>query len=225
MNNYVADSNLSGMWIGELNGGTLNNNLVIRSSQDPAWENPIQVPGVDANILLQDALEPVAIVYSTAVLEIGDTTSATSPITAPVIFNPPGATAAAAAVAASFTVQTAIPGFAWKAASDSPWLVVSSGPLGAGNGAVQLSLVANTTGAARTGHITVAGETFTVTQTTSNSVPCNVSGDETTSVADVQMVINEALGTTPALDDLEGDGVVNVVDIQKVINALFGLGC
>jgi hypothetical protein len=30
VNNYIADSNLSGMWIGELNGGTLNNNLVIR---------------------------------------------------------------------------------------------------------------------------------------------------------------------------------------------------
>jgi len=225
VNNYVADSNLSGMWIGELNGGTLSNNLVIRSSQDPAWEIGVPLPGKDVNMLLQDALEPVVIVYSTSVAETGDTIGATSPISAPVIFNPPGATAVDAAAAANFTVQTAISGFAWKAASDSPWLVVSSGPLGAGNGAVQFSLAANATGAARTGHITVAGETFTVTQTTANSVPCNVSGDETTSVADAQKVINEALGTMPALDDLNGDGAVSVVDIQKVIEALFGLGC
>jgi hypothetical protein len=224
-NNYIADSNLSGMWIGELNGGTLNNNLVIRSSQDPAWEIGAPMAAVDLNIVMQDALEPVVIGYSTSVVETGDTISATSRITAPLTFNPLGATTAAGSSAGSFALQTAINGFAWKAVSDSSWLVVNSGPLGAGNGAVQYSLAPNTTGATRTGHITVAGETFTVTQTAGNSVPCNVTGDQTTSVADLQMMLNEALGTAPAANDLNGDGVVNVVDIQKVIEALFGLGC
>jgi hypothetical protein len=159
------------------------------------------------------------------VVETGDTVSATSPITAPVTFNPPGTTAAAGIAAGSFAIQTAVSGFGWQAFSDSPWLAVNSGPLGAGNGSVQFSLAANTTGAARTGHITIAGETFTLTQTTAISDACNVTGDGTTSLADLQMVINEALGTAPPNHDPNGDGVVNVVDLQTVITALFGFGC
>jgi len=42
-------------------------------------------------------------------------------------------------------------------------------------------------------------------------------------VVDVQMIINEAMGVTPAIHDLNGDGVVNVVDVQMEINAALGL--
>ena len=224
-NNYIADSGRSGMWVGEVNGGTLQNNLVIRSSQNPNLGGVYGIPAALQGQVMQDALTPVVIHYSSSVVESGDTISATSPITAPVTFNPPGATTAAGTAVGSVALQTAVSGFAWNAVSDSPWLAVNSLPLGAGNGTVQFSLAANTTGGVRTGHITVAGETFTVSQTTSASVPCNVSGDETTSVTDLQMVINEALGITAPLNDLNGDGVVNVVDMQEVVGALFGLGC
>jgi hypothetical protein len=44
-------------------------------------------------------------------------------------------------------------------------------------------------------------------------------------VADVQAVINEALGQAAANNDLNHDGVVNVADVQIVINAALGLGC
>jgi hypothetical protein len=44
-------------------------------------------------------------------------------------------------------------------------------------------------------------------------------------VADVQVVIDEALGLLPAVNDLNNDGVVNVLDVQKEINAALGLGC
>jgi hypothetical protein len=54
---------------------------------------------------------------------------------------------------------------------------------------------------------------------------CEVTGDGTTNVADVQFEINEALGITPAGNDLTHDGLVNVADVQKVINAALGLGC
>jgi hypothetical protein len=46
-----------------------------------------------------------------------------------------------------------------------------------------------------------------------------------TNVADVQLMINEALGKAPPVDDLVGNGVVNVADVQIVINAALGLGC
>jgi hypothetical protein len=202
-NNYIADSAGEGIFMGEVNGGTLQNNLIIRSGQNP----------------------PVVMPDSSSVVETGDAVSAISPIPAPVTFSPPGTTAAAGSAAGNFTIQTAVSGFGWQAFSDSSWLAVDSGPLGAGNGSLQFSTVANTTGAARTGHITIAGETFTVTQTNATSDPCNVTGDGTTSLADLQMVINEALGTAPANHDPNGDGVVNVVDLQMVIAALFGLGC
>ena len=44
-------------------------------------------------------------------------------------------------------------------------------------------------------------------------------------VADVQLIINEALGLAPTVNDLNGDGVVNVADVQIEINAALGLGC
>jgi hypothetical protein len=225
-NNYTADSTRSGIWIGESNGGTLQNNLIIRYSQNPTLGGEWGVDSSNVTEVQEDALLPVVIhSSSTGVTETNDIISATSPVAAPVTFNQPGTTAGAGIAAGSFSIQTAVSGFAWKAVSDSPWLLVNSGPLGAGNGAVQFSLAANATGAARTGHITVAGETFTTTQTDASSVPCNVSGDETTSVADLQTIINEALGITAPVNDLNGDSVVNVVDLQQVVRALFGLGC
>jgi hypothetical protein len=54
---------------------------------------------------------------------------------------------------------------------------------------------------------------------------CDVNHDHATTVADVQIVINEALGAAPPNDDLNGDGVVNIVDVQIEINAALGLGC
>jgi hypothetical protein len=54
---------------------------------------------------------------------------------------------------------------------------------------------------------------------------CAITHDTVASVADVQQIVNEALGVMPANDDLNRDNVVNVADVQKVINAALGLGC
>jgi hypothetical protein len=55
--------------------------------------------------------------------------------------------------------------------------------------------------------------------------PCDLKENGTISVADVQLIINEALGVAPAVNDLAATGVVNVVDVQIEINAALGLGC
>ena len=61
---------------------------------------------------------------------------------------------------------TAGAGCAWSAASESQWLsILSSAMPGSGSGTVAYSLARNTGGNARTGTLTVAGITFTVTQT------------------------------------------------------------
>jgi uncharacterized repeat protein (TIGR01451 family) len=57
------------------------------------------------------------------------------------------------------------------------------------------------------------------------SSACAVTGDQVTTVLDVQRMINEALGAAAAANDLNGDGVVNVADIEIVINAALGRGC
>jgi hypothetical protein len=54
---------------------------------------------------------------------------------------------------------------------------------------------------------------------------CDVNNDALVNVADVQRIINEALGVVSADHDLNKDGVVNVIDVQLEINAALGLGC
>jgi hypothetical protein len=68
----------------------------------------------------------------------------------------------ASANASSVNV-TATAGCAWIASSNDNWLTVTSGGSGTGNGVTSYSVAANT-GPARTGTLTVAGQTVTVTQ-------------------------------------------------------------
>ncbi|MDX9822059.1 MAG: BACON domain-containing carbohydrate-binding protein, partial [Syntrophales bacterium] len=51
----------------------------------------------------------------------------------------------------------------WTAASNAAWITINSGAGGTGNGTVNYGVAANT-GPARTGTMTIAGRTFTVTQ-------------------------------------------------------------
>jgi hypothetical protein len=61
----------------------------------------------------------------------------------------------------SVTTQS---GCAWTAVSNASWITVTSGASGTGNGTVAFTVAANTTGADRTGTLTIAGRTFTATQ-------------------------------------------------------------
>jgi hypothetical protein len=61
---------------------------------------------------------------------------------------------------------TAGTGCAWTASSNAPWLTITSGATGTGNGPVGFSAAANA-GGSRTGTLTIAGQTFTVTQAAS----------------------------------------------------------
>ena len=61
----------------------------------------------------------------------------------------------------SVTTQS---GCAWTAVSNASWITVTSGSSGTGNGTVMFTVAQNTTGSNRTGTLTIAGRTFTVTQ-------------------------------------------------------------
>ncbi len=73
----------------------------------------------------------------------------------------------------SVQVKAAAP-CSWTATSNANWLLLTAGAAGAGNGAVNYTVAANT-GPTRTGTLTVAGQTFTVTQLTTQTNLVNVS--------------------------------------------------
>jgi hypothetical protein len=72
-------------------------------------------------------------------------------------------TPAAGGFTASLQV-TAATGCAWKAASNTSGITLASGASGAGNGVVVFAAAANSGTTARTGSLTVAGYTVTVTE-------------------------------------------------------------
>ena len=69
----------------------------------------------------------------------------------------------AGAGAGTAVAVTAAAGCAWTATSNANWLTITNGASGSGNGTVNFTVAANT-GAMRTGTLTIAGQTFTVTQ-------------------------------------------------------------
>lgn len=77
--------------------------------------------------------------------------------------NPTSASPTAAGGTASVSV-TAGAGCAWTAVSNATFITITSGASGSGNGTVNYSVAANTGTSSRTGTMTIAGQTFTVTQ-------------------------------------------------------------
>lgn len=73
-------------------------------------------------------------------------------------------TAVPAAGGASSVSVTTAASCAWTASSSVPWVTITSGSAGTGNGTVALAIAQNTTGAPRSGTVTVAGQTVTVNQ-------------------------------------------------------------
>ena len=63
------------------------------------------------------------------------------------------------------------PGCAWTATSNAAWLGIGPSGAGTGSGPVSYTVIANS-GLARTGTLTVAGLTFTVTQSGTNGTAC-----------------------------------------------------
>jgi Putative binding domain, N-terminal/Viral BACON domain len=83
-------------------------------------------------------------------------------------------------------------GCAWTAASNAPWISVTSGATGNGNGTASYAATANTTTSSRTGTLTIAGQTLTVTQ-----VACSSTLSPTTqNIAAVGGAANATVSTT-----------------------------
>jgi len=64
---------------------------------------------------------------------------------------------------------TAAAGCTWTAVSNTQWITVTSGASGSGNGSVVFNVATNNSSNDRTGSLTIAGTTFTVSQLASNA--------------------------------------------------------
>lgn len=78
--------------------------------------------------------------------------------------NPTSQSVGAAGGAGTAVTVSAGAGCTWSASSNAAWLTITSGASGSGGGTVNFTIAANA-GAARNGTLTIAGQTFTVTQT------------------------------------------------------------
>ena len=86
--------------------------------------------------------------------------------------NPTSQSVAAGGGAGSAIAVTATPGCAWTATSAAAWITNVTPGSGTGNGTVNFTIGANPAGIPRTGTLTVAGASFTVTQ---QALPCSYS--------------------------------------------------
>src|SRR5579884_2449461 len=59
---------------------------------------------------------------------------------------------------------TSASGCSWTASSNASWITITAGSSGSGSGSVSYSVAANTSTSSRSGALTIAGQTFTVTQ-------------------------------------------------------------
>ena len=113
------------------------------------------------------------------------------------------------------TMQNLAGSVSWSSAATAVATITAAGK------ASGIKVGSSTISASTTNPVVSGSTTLTVTPLSA----CDVNQDGSYSVTDAQALINEALGTAAAINDLNGDHVVTVVDIQIVINALLNFGC
>ena len=93
----------------------------------------------------------------------------------------------------------------WTATSNDSWITITAGSNGTGNGTVNYSVSANTSTGQRTGTMTIAGETFTITQeglTCSFSIsPVSQSFDSTGGTGSVNITTQNGCSWTATSND------------------------
>jgi hypothetical protein len=158
LSNYIAGSGRGGIWVGEVNGGEVNDNVIVRWNQYP------ELPVWGVAPFPQDFAEPLVTRFSQKLSTLHNVIEAASELDGAVTLSPSSKSVGAEGSAGSISVLANVPGFSWRATSDSAWLTITAGASGTGNGTVRYAVVENSSGSPRTGTITIAGVAFTVQQ-------------------------------------------------------------
>ena len=116
----------------------------------------------------------------------------------------------------TITVTPSSSSCTWTASSNATsWLAVTAGSSGTGNGTVSYSVAANSSTASRTGTITVANNTFTITQL----------GAGQTAARDKLLLSSSSAWTLPASStvDVVGNGTVQTLKTPSGVSATMQL--
>jgi hypothetical protein len=88
----------------------------------------------------------------------------------------------------------------WSVVETNPWINIASSGSGLGNGTVIYTVTANSGGTTRSGHITIGGQTFVVTQTGTppilSSTPVDIPPIEVTTIGHLSSSSNSVPGST-----------------------------
>jgi sugar lactone lactonase YvrE len=151
-NVYIADSNSS--LVTKVSNGIITRIAGGGSQYDPTFSGPATGARLFFTMSSSLAVDPAGTVYVVA--------GGAVRILVPVSLATHIASAPSAANTGTVAVTTPA-NFAWTAASNDSWIAITGSASGAGPGSISYSLQPNT-GATRTGTLTVAGQTFTITQ-------------------------------------------------------------
>jgi hypothetical protein len=110
--------------------------------------------------------------------------------------NPTSQSIGAAGGAGTAVAVSTSSGCTWAATSNATWLTITSGASGSGGGNVNFTVAANT-GVARTGTLTIAGQTFTVNQAAA-APTCTFSINPTSITVGDEEVQNLSVAVTAA---------------------------
>jgi uncharacterized repeat protein (TIGR01451 family) len=153
-------------------GGTGNNRIVSFASMAAGTSATVTITAsVSCTVTNGASIANVASVTAATRDPASGNNSASASFTAS---NPPASIAPTSATFSSdggmasveVTLATNCP---WTAQSQVPWIVITSSPGGTGNGSINYRVDPNVTGSPRSGTMIIAGQTFTVNQTTT---PC-----------------------------------------------------
>ena len=109
--------------------------------------------------------------------------------------SPTASSPTAAGGAATVAVTANAGSCAWTAASNAPWITITAGASGSGSGTVDYTVAANTSTTGRTGTMTIAGQTMTVTQA---GAPCSYAISPTVASLGPETAINTVAVTASA---------------------------
>lgn len=127
-------------------------------------------PGSRANTVFSTTTLPSSKLYDGSASYAGVSQISASGATMTATLTPPGCSYALSPASQSFinsggTGTIALSGgCAWSATTASPWITITSGSAGTGNGTIAFSVSANLSGPARQGSIAISSQTFAVNQ-------------------------------------------------------------
>ena len=129
----------------------------------------------DSVSAVTNAIPPVAVGITTRQSAPGATLATAVQIGIPACCQLTSTSTTAPASGGTISVRVTAPdGCSWTATSNASWLAILSGNSGTGNGTVSFSVVINMSTSSRVGTLTIAGQTFTVTQVGSGSAVLSI---------------------------------------------------